>query len=212
MRIRLDIPKIYERLAEPEEVDAEKVFLAKAMAEMQEAYAWKDAKEEAKPRADKRMIHLGKALLPSPFSDVYGSFYRRNGLFEAQITFTLGNYYENVSLSKEAIVETHRMLQESFQDSWISMAPTSGYLLMKKKPMIAVVNDKGIGMFTNVNMGTSGTQERKFGTYENFSKDVIVLEEVLNRHLNFGIESAIVKGLSSQNPDLEVILLPSYMK
>ena len=207
MRIRLDLPNIYENLARPRTIDPKDEFYLEAVKQMREGEEWRDERRISVPAEDISIVNLGIIILPTPFSEASGHFERRGKRYIGRINLAFPpEYYTNTQRENEIVrVKIQEGLGKNFQGDWMQMNSNSGYLLTGGKPKVAV-HEKG--RHTIVDVGSFGTKEARFSDYEGFSNDGLLLERVINVCVNSGIEFAVSKGILPSNPDIESRLEP----
>ncbi len=206
MKVRLDLPHIYECLEEPGTVSPQNQFYLEAIEQIKAGEEWKDKKEiPVSPKEIARTIHLGKAILPTPFESVDGHFKRDEGAYAGKVRISIPTYNVDPVKTNETLEIVYTGLRDFFGNDWVQMNPTSGYLIVRGKPKIAV---QPSNPFISVSIGDSGIQEAKFGAYETFSKDGMLLESVVDICVNSGIEGAVLRGDMDSNPNLEISLRP----
>ena len=207
MRIRLDLPKIYEKLG-TQKLEPEKEFYLEAVKQMRAGETWKSEERPSSPVEDMGEVNLETIFLPTPFLRADGKFERRAKIYTAQVSLLIPEYISRSEESTEIIRKVHLGLTEAFEPNWMQMNSNSGYFLVNGKPRIAVWQN---GWLLTVGMGDHGTKEARFGNYEGFSKDGLIFEGVIQRCVNSGVEAAVSIGNLLANPDIEITLEPKKL-
>src|SRR3989344_4968307 len=123
MRIRLNLPNIYESLARSKAMNPKDEFYLEAVNQMRAGEEWRDERRISVPFQDINRLDLGKIILPTPFSEASGEFERRGKVYTGKIdlVFPPSYYTDNGKEYETARIKIQKELRENFQGDWIQM-------------------------------------------------------------------------------------------
>ena len=202
MKIEIKSEKIYEELASEYSLqDTPSVEALKSL----EGESWKGRKEIDVPKVYSP-VYLERRTLPVPFDYICGRFEREDYLYKGNLFFVINEYFSKIKGTDAIFDAIESKMSGAYGKNYIDFGEGRSRVLFNEEPIVEVRGRETVCDLAV--LGEDGSKSRSFGDFEQFSREMMMLEKVANAYVNTGIDAAVVAGRIKTNPNVNILLLP----